>query len=603
MRERQLELETRSDEEAARKKLAELIEEAKSGSLEVPRTRRVVAGAYKAVEAEIIKAKEAKITGATTQYQNWLRAVPTPVATLLSIRLCISMCIWAKFGSSNRNDSESCTIQQLCTRLGRAFETEVKIREALRVNPLLMRRTFKYVEADNVTSMEHLRKTYDVAYAAAMQGLVDSKLDNRQAVHLGRFGVIACLDAGVIEQTRHFANGKTIVQYNVAKEIEDYIMNYEDDDVRLIYDNANTAMLCPPDEWHTALDGGYLSTRRKMAMPFIELRRVRVSDRQSIRDHFTAENAPIIFRVANYLQSTPFKVHEKARDMIHRVRMEGGGTMGVPPAVFRDKPEYPFPETIKKADRTPEQEMLHRDFNRSAKAWYKARKDWRAETLGVKQLTDSMDTAPERYWLPTFADFRGRWYYRGYPNPHGSDTIRSSILFDEAKALGPRGLYWLKVRTAELHGFDKAPLDERARWTEQNLEYLRAAHLDPVNRADAWGKENPVGTFVTSGELIAALDSDSPAAYRTGVPIHRDASCSGTQHFTALFRDETAAEHVNIIATLDGLRGDLYDKVAKETYQRVLLDLNHKNPKLQRYAQFWKEVGPSRDMCKLPVMT
>lgn len=60
------------------------------------------------------------------------------------------------------------------------------------------------------------------------------------------------------------------------------------------------------------------------------------------------------------------------------------------------------------------------------------------------------------FYLPHSVDFRGR----AYPiPPHlshiGSDLSRGLLVFAEGRALGERGLFWLKVQLANMFGYDK----------------------------------------------------------------------------------------------------------------------------------------------------
>ena len=79
----------------------------------------------------------------------------------------------------------------------------------------------------------------------------------------------------------------------------------------------------------------------------------------------------------------------------------------------------------------------------------------------------------KRMYFPHNLDFRGR----AYPmSPHfshiGHDICRGLLQFAEARPLGARGLFWLKVHVANMVGNDKISLDDRAAFTE--------AHLDDV---------------------------------------------------------------------------------------------------------------------------
>lgn len=59
-------------------------------------------------------------------------------------------------------------------------------------------------------------------------------------------------------------------------------------------------------------------------------------------------------------------------------------------------------------------------------------------------------------YFPQYIDFRGRAYpLPVHLNHIGDDLCRGLLLFDEAKVLGERGLYWLKIQVANLYGKDK----------------------------------------------------------------------------------------------------------------------------------------------------
>ncbi len=59
-------------------------------------------------------------------------------------------------------------------------------------------------------------------------------------------------------------------------------------------------------------------------------------------------------------------------------------------------------------------------------------------------------------YFPHNIDFRGRAYpISSHLNHMGADLTRSLLIFDEARPLGERGLYWLKVHFANLTGGDK----------------------------------------------------------------------------------------------------------------------------------------------------
>lgn len=62
-----------------------------------------------------------------------------------------------------------------------------------------------------------------------------------------------------------------------------------------------------------------------------------------------------------------------------------------------------------------------------------------------------------KFYLPTFADFRGRIYcFSSYLSYQGNDLARALLLFDEGdKDLTENGLTYMKVYFSNLGGRDK----------------------------------------------------------------------------------------------------------------------------------------------------
>lgn len=68
------------------------------------------------------------------------------------------------------------------------------------------------------------------------------------------------------------------------------------------------------------------------------------------------------------------------------------------------------------------------------------------------QMSIAEEFRDDVFYFPYNMDFRGRTYPVP-PNLNilGSDFCRGVLMFDEAKPLGERGMYWLKVR---VHNID-----------------------------------------------------------------------------------------------------------------------------------------------------
>eukprot|EP00953_Heterococcus_sp_UTEX-ZZ885_P002638 1939-Heterococcus_DN1.PRE.1 len=199
-------------------------------------------------------------------------------------------------------------------------------------------------------------------------------------------------------------------------------------------------------------------------------------------------------------------------------------------------------------------------------------------------------------FFPHNLDFRGR----AYPIPPnlnhmGNDFTRGVLRFAEAKRLGPRGLYWLKVQhklstssgssdcrsnsdsTAALHGADKLSFDEREAYCTEHMEQVRDSAEHPLDGNRWWAQsDDPWQCLAACMEVTAAIDSTlydaasvitwcrckadelscatklalqtfgNPEEYMSSLPIHQDGSCNGLQHYAALGRDAAGGEQYSI---------------------------------------------------------
>ena len=178
----------------------------------------------------------------------------------------------------------------------------------------------------------------------------------------------------------------------------------------------------------------------------------------------------------------------------------------------------------------------------------------------------------EEIFFPYNMDFRGR----AYPiPPHlsnvGSDLCRGMLTFAKKKPLGPRGLYWHKVHLANLAGNDKISFDERAAFTDSNMQNVRDAVEDPFGENRWWmSLDDPFQGLAACHEIIQATDSGDPASYECSLPVHMDGSCNGLQHYAALGRDRGGGKAVNL-CSVDKPQ-DVYSGVMDEVIRRVAIE-------------------------------
>lgn len=155
----------------------------------------------------------------------------------------------------------------------------------------------------------------------------------------------------------------------------------------------------------------------------------------------------------------------------------------------------------------------------------------------------------DRFYFPYNLDFRGR----AYPIPPnlnhlGSDICRGMLMFADSKALGERGLFWLRVHLANLFGKSKHSLADRVAFVEQHEHKVLAVADCPLTERWWTEADEPWQALATCRELAAALRHPSgPETYECSLPVHADGSCNGLQHYASLGRDEEGGRQVNLL--------------------------------------------------------
>lgn len=597
---RQHDEEVRSDLEYSTSKLLELKQEAHSGNVDLPHANRIVAEYFEKVCVVIDHDKASKARGVGGRYRNWLRSVPTEVIALISIRVCLKRCM------QRGQMGEHTGIQSLGIDIGRQIEIESKIIEASKVNPMYMSKVSNRIKEANVTSVSHIRATYLAAYKEVMKGAFESTLSSVDALHLGKFGVHACWVVGLIELNENFSRNRLEKFYTLNEDVLAYLLEYTDQDVARLIDPDFGAMLCPPDPWKGLYGGGYLTPRRKSNAPLVALRKARRSVREQIRKDLTEESMPLILNVANYLQTIPYRIHQPTLALMTKVWQSGGGAMGIPSREYVGEPEFPFPLTWSKDNATPVELIVFSRWKREKRDWHYAKKKWQSQAREISSLLRVSHKYTGDMWFPVFLDTRGRWYYRGTPNPHGSQIAKSILHFSEKKPLGEKGVYWLKVHIANSYGYDKTRMDDRVAWVDQHWPNIERALDNPEDHPEVWGDDSPMVMYTAAYELREAYRTGNPETYETGVPVHMDATCSGIQHFAALLRDPVSAGYVNLEDNNLPEKSDIYRAVAVGSQHSLTSALAGPGQGVGGSGGPESLLGPlviSRDLAKRPVMT
>lgn len=183
-----------------------------------------------------------------------------------------------------------------------------------------------------------------------------------------------------------------------------------------------------------------------------------------------------------------------------------------------------------------------------------------------------------------YYDFRGRKYpATAYLHEQGSDLAKGLLYRADRKSVGREGYFWLCVSIASNWAgdagrddgakTDKIPLRDRYLWVQDNEEILLSYAESPkVNQG--WMKADKPWQFLAACVELKKLrihqceiDNFEDYEYESSLECYIDGSNNGSQHLSALTRDEITAPHVNLVP-LD-LPGDLYRYVADHIWQRL----------------------------------
>ena len=105
---------------------------------------------------------------------------------------------------------------------------------------------------------------------------------------------------------------------------------------------------------------------------------------------------------------------------------------------------------------------------------------------------------------------------------------------------------WLKFQLATTYGLDKATMQDRIQWVNENTELITKVATDPISHIHEWENVDEPWQFLASCDeyyhCCIACDRDF-----TSLPVAVDATCSGLQILAGLARDAGTAKLVNVL--------------------------------------------------------
>ncbi len=347
-------------------------------------------------------------------------------------------------------------------------------------------------------------------------------------------------------------------------------------------------MVVPPVPHTMERSGGYLFpfARKEMVQKYSSN-----YDENFVKpQHYSTPSTKVITGL-NAMMETEWAVNTKVLDVMTNL-FEGNTRLANLPAQSFDAFDYshPYPEKGTKEEKakwcSAREEMWG--------SWFKEEQA-RARMLVRLTLAKKLSKF-KAFWHTWTCDFRGRGYtVCELLSPQGSDFDKALAYFAEARTQTERGLYWLKVHVANLFDYDKVSFDERVQWVDENMQMFERINQDPYENLE-WVsdkvKKNP------SFQRLAAVFDLCRKDGLTQVPVQMDGACNGSQHWSAIMRDETIGLLTNVLPSNEPQ--DLYQYIADKTTEYC----KDKSEEVDWYGEFLEYWNNSieRGVTKRPTM-
>lgn len=342
-------------------------------------------------------------------------------------------------------------------------------------------------------------------------------------------------------------------------------------------------MVIPPKPWtkETGLYGGGYYTEHVPEYPLVKRAKGDYLDALELQD------ITVVLSALNAVQDTPWRINPKMLETLKVIYARDQELAGLPHSNLQDLPPPPVDGEFDPAYRAQCFRVHDKNRRDLTKRLFVTR------VIGLaEQFKDR-----EAIYFPHDLDSRGRAYPKpAHLNPQGPDFVKGLLEFANGKPLGTEdAACWLAIHVANSWGEDKAKLDERIQWTEDNSDLIVSVAKDPITDL-RWTEADSPFLFLQAAMAWAGYLEEG-LEYVCRVPIAVDATCSGLQHYSAMLLDKVGGAAVNLRDLQD--RQDVYEDVAKRTLEIMKDNLGTDQHNL---AEAWVNWGVTRKITKRSVM-
>ncbi|CAH2293158.1 DNA-directed RNA polymerase, mitochondrial [Pelobates cultripes] len=326
-------------------------------------------------------------------------------------------------------------------------------------------------------------------------------------------------------------------------------------ETHLTFESFIIPMQCPPVPWTSPSFGAYLLSPAKL-MRSLE----GAVQHQLLLDKSPPGQLYPVLDSLNQLGICAWRINKPVLDIVVSIfNGKGSEKLDIPPPLS-EAPQVPVQNSLNSNswDKMAYQREIA-NCRKKTSEMYSLRMDSLYKLSIANHLRDKI------FWFPHNMDFRGRTYpCPPYFNHLGGDVMRALLLFAEGRALGSKGLDWLKIHLINLTGLKKkSSIQERKEYADSIMEDILDSADRPLTGKKWWMEaDEPWQALACCMEIANASRSLNPTKYISCFPVHQDGSCNGLQHYAALGRDEIGAKSVNLMPC--DTPQDVYSGVAQQ---------------------------------------
>ena len=310
-------------------------------------------------------------------------------------------------------------------------------------------------------------------------------------------------ESDLITKETFFSKGKTVVTLEPTDEAMEFIKKY--DEVAELMHPRCMPCIIKPDDWTEFNQGGYYTPELRSHVKMV------ITQNRKHRQILEKANLTLVKEALNLTQSVQWQVNSQVLDVARTVWAKNLA-VGMPASEKLVPPESPFKDVDLKT-LTEDETTKFMEWKREASEIYTKERERQGKCFQVTSILSMANKFREynELYYVWCLDFRGRMYTAttGF-SPQGPDIGKGLLRFREGKALGVRGVYWLKVHMANRFGYDKVDFDDRVKWVDDNSQHFLRAANDPLSNIDVWGKaDKPYQFLAALFEYKGMLDGNS----------------------------------------------------------------------------------------------